>query len=441
MESGKWAIHNNRIAEMIQQDLSNVKIAQLLLGTTESKDKNKDVNSLSIHIYRFRKRNTIANHTQAFEDFKTESDTKSNNYSSGKSFMPSAWSVELQRFYTIDEFCDVYGLDKTTVKSSKLITHNAANITYNIVFYTPEEETLIDIEKSLEDLVQKYISSVPALKEPLNTGNEEWFDRLVYTDAHCGMSVQGNGDPLYDGKWDKEEFMLRQKEMISHVLRFKKSNLLVIDDLGDFLDGLGGETTRRGHKLPQNMNDKEVFDLGVEFKITLVESLLEEYDTIICNNVTEDNHAGVFGYFVASAVKSILEAKYPGRVTVRNMKRFMEHYTIGSHTFVLSHGKDSESLKFGFKPNLDAVQAEKIDQYCKEHGLYNGNLIEFSKGDSHLGLYDDSSSNDFQYYNYPAFSPPSNWVKTNFKMTKSGFRFYNIEKNTTTKIAIPYIFK
>ena len=245
------------------------------------------------------------------------------------------------------------------------------------------------------------------------------------------MNVQGkDGDPLYDGKWDEEEILSRLEHMIDHVKRFKSSDILIIDDLGDFMDGLGGQTTRKGHELPQNMNDKEAFDLALRFKLTLVDALVLEYDKIICNNVTNDNHSGVFSYFVSSAVKGILEQRYPETVKVNSLKRFMHHYSIENHTFVVSHGKDIGENKFGFKPKLDAIQAEKIDQYCKEHKLYNGNFIEFSKGDSHQAIYDDTTSNDFSYYNYPAFSPPSNWVKTNFKNSKSGFNFFNIQKDS-----------
>ena len=63
-----------------------------------------------------------------------------------------------------------------------------------------------------------------------------------------------------------------------------------------------------------------------------------------------------------------------------------------------------------------------------------------TKGDSHVGLFDYTTSNDFEYFNYPAFSPPSNWVKTNFKNSKSGFVFFNIDKESNTKVTIPYWF-
>lgn len=311
----------------------------------------------------------------------------------------------------------------------------------HIAFFTEDEEAVLEVDNHLEEIIQKYINPIQSISRGDVIVNGEWFDRLVYSDTHIGMDVNGkNGDPLYEGKWDKEELLSRLDIMIQHVKTYQKSDTLIIDDLGDFLDGMGGQTTRKGHELPQNMNDKEVFDLALEFKIKLVDSLLENYNSIICHNITNDNHSGVFSYFVSSAIEKILNLKYPSRVTTKTIKKFIDHYSIDRHTFVISHGKDQGENRYGLKPKLDAVQAEKIDQYCKEHKLYNGNFIEFSKGDSHQALYDDTTSNDFQYYNYPAFSPPSNWVGTNFKKSKSGFRFYNIKKDDDVKIAIPYWF-
>ena len=374
-------------------------------------------------------------------DLGNSTETETNQYKPELSNMPSAWCAEKGRFYTIEEFCDVYGLDKNSVKSSKLVSHNASHMTYNIAFFNEEEEAILDVDKHLDEVIQKYIEPVPSNVAGNILNNNEWFDRLVYSDVHVNMNVNGkDGDALYEGKWDEEEVLKRLDLMIEHVKTFKKSNTLVITDLGDFLDGLSGQTTRKGHELPQNTNDKDAFELALKFKIKLVDSLVNDFDTIICNNITNDNHAGLFSYFVSSAVEKILTQRYSGKVKVNTMKRFINHYSIGKHTFVEMHGKDIGEMKFGFKPKLDAVQADKLDQYCKEYKLYNGNYIEVSKGDSHQAIYDDTTSNDFSYYNYPAFSPPSNWVKTNYSNTRSGFNFFNIHKEQNLKISIPYWF-
>lgn len=376
------------------------------------------------------------------EDLENASNTDSNNYSNDKQ-KPikgfNAIGVD-NKLMNIEEYCKHYNLDVNKIRSYKLITHSG--IPYiNCVFYTSEEDAVLDVDKHLEEIIQKYIKPLPDTKVIPQKTNFDLFDRLIFTDVHIGMDVNGKiGDPLYDGVWDKEEILSRLSAMISHVKTFKSSNTLIIDDLGDFLDGLGGQTTRKGHELPQNMNDKEVFDLALQFKTVLVDSLINDFDTIVCNNITNDNHSGVFSYFVSSAVKQILEQRYPNKVTVNSLKRFMNHYSIGDKTFIISHGKDIGENRYGLKPKLDAVQSEKIDQYCKENRLYNGNNIEFSKGDSHQAIYDDTTSNDFSYYNYPAFSPPSNWVKTNFKNSKSGFNFFNISKSQNIKISIPYWF-
>ncbi len=391
-----------------------------------------------------RKFSKIINKNGLKEDLDNDTVTETNQYSNDKEsqemFMPSAWDAESDKFLSIDEYCERYNLPKDQVRSSKLVSHLSSHMIYNIAFNpTIHEQTGID-EEFIESIVQKYIKPIPIVVEDL--GDREWFDRLVISDVHIGMDVNGskNVEPLYNGKWDKEEIFTRLNSTIQHVIRFKKGNTLVIDELGDLVDGLGGQTTRKGHELPQNMSDKESFDCAVDFKISLVEGLLNIYDKVICNSITEDNHSGIFSYFVNSTVKSILEEKY-ANVTYNVIERFIDHYSIGKHTFLICHGKDSESLKFGFKPVLDTKQAEKIDQYCKEHKLYNGNYIEFGKGDSHQSIFDDTTSNDFVYYNYPAFSPPSNWVKSNFKNSKSGFMFFNVDELSQTKIKIPFYFE
>jgi len=50
------------------------------------------------------------------------------------------------------------------------------------------------------------------------------------------------------------------------------------------------------------------------------------------------------------------------------------------------------------------------------------------------------TSDMFNYYNYPAFSPSSEWVQTNFKKGMSGFEFFNFNEKGN-KTHHPYKFK
>ena len=71
---------------------------------------------------------------------------------------------------------------------------------------------------------------------------------------------------------------------------------------------------------------------------------------------------------------------------------------------------------------------ELVSEIEKKDKLHS-QKIEFSKGDSHQYIFDNSTSKHFSYQNFPAFSPPSNWVQTNFQNSISGFVHFNYYKN------------
>jgi hypothetical protein len=245
---------------------------------------------------------------------------------------------------------------------------------------------------------------------------------------------------LYAQDWNRGALNCRIDIMAMEVVNNRKSDVLIIDELGDFMDGWNAQTTRGGHDLPQNMTNEEAFEAGLSAKIRLIEMLAGHYSLIECNNICEDNHSGAFGYVVNSAFKRIIENKF-NNVTVNNMQKFMNHYIIGDCGFILTHGKDSRNLKFGFKPVLDPAAVDKISQYIRHHhDLRACKHIEFSKGDSHQCLFDMCSSDEFDYFNYPAFSPSSEWVQTNFKKGRSGFVIQHINVTTGKKDFKPYFF-
>lgn len=298
----------------------------------------------------------------------------------------------------------------------------------NPLYKTQEETEAENIFETFLSNFEKIIETIEPLELKEVIYNTH-FDKLVFTDVHIGMNPNPDGYSLYGGKWDEAELNKRFNEIYNLSVKNQKSNVLYIDDLGDYLDGWDAKTVRREHDLPQNMDNQKAFDVAVKAKINLVESLLKHYDKIYLHNICEDNHAGAFGYVVNSAVKMYLEAKHPN-VVVTNQRKFIDHYTVNGFTFITSHGKDSKNLRFGFKPFLDSAQIEKIHNYIFENRLNNGNKIEFLKGDSHQCIFDESSSDLFNYYNFPALSPSSNWVQTNFKRGKSGFFFFNYFDDT-----------
>lgn len=296
------------------------------------------------------------------------------------------------------------------------------------VITEPIKEAKIDLEQI--DFTKYFEGKITPIEvKAKKVKQKSLFDRAIITDVHVGMKVT-DGYSLYDGLWNEEELFKRRDVFVNEIIKNQKSNVLLLHELGDFMDGYNGMTTRGGHELPQNMDNQKAFDVGLQFKITLIDALIHYYDKINIVNICNDNHAGSFGYIVNSAFKSYIELKYKN-VVVTNQRKFIDHYVIKNRCFILSHGKDEKSLKFGFKPHLDAVQIEKIKNYIDEYKLHNYQ-IEFSKGDSHQLLFDLTSSTAFEYQNFGAFSPPSDWVKVNFKNTKSSFTTMNYYDNQKT---------
>jgi len=335
-----------------------------------------------------------------------------------KEFVLSAWNDE-GYMMDIDQYCSHYQLPRADVKEYKLVSHTGTPY-YNIRFKEVAESEVMNFD--LEEIVKKHIKPVkvdsvyvPIIKD------ENDFDTLTYTDVHIGMDTNPDNKAMYSEKWDRIHALASCDRMIKETINNQKSSTLIIDELGDFLDGYNQQTTRGGHALPQNMSNEEAFDTALEFKMRLIDGLAPYYTSIMINNICNDNHAGSFGYFVNKAFKDICSVKYP-EVEVNNYNKFINHYYMDNTCFVITHGKDDTSLKFGFKPHLDTKGIEKIDQYLKQNDVYkHASKIVFKKGDSHQALFDMCSTDDFFYFNYPALSPSSMWVQNNFKKGRRGF--------------------
>lgn len=390
--------------------------------------------------YEERYRHQVSRHKLGSNDSITSDNSYAKKPIAVPSDMPSAWDASENKFLDIDEYCAKYGLPKDQVKSSKLVAHAAGHMVYNIVFSDGTSLEEFDPEFLLE-LMSEIIEINPSIST-IDVKKQEYFDRLIFTDAHLGMEPQGgkNTNPMYEASWTQKDIEETVRVMIEQTLANKRGDLLVVSDLGDFLDGFGGHTTRGGHGLPQTMSDKEVFAFALKLKISILDRLIPFYKEIWWNDITNDNHGGTFSWMLSHAFKNLAETKHNGKAIVNVVDKFMHHYTIGCHTFIECHGKDSIEMKFGLKSSPDAKAIEKVDHYCKKHNLYNGNLIEFSMGDQHQSKVDETTSNDFEYIAYPALSPASNWVATNFTSQRRGFVMQNIMTHKKVKTRTPYYF-
>ena len=420
----KWKDYNTEIIKLLPLH-NNTKIAEILLinGTY------KQIETFRRYVSILRgitpvQGNVIAGKDKDIDTEQTE--TKINDYEPKKRIFTAIGKDG--SIMNIETYCRYYGLDFDKVRSFKLVSHTGIPF-YNIAFYESEEiaeNKEIDFTSIFKNKIKPVIPTYKRIEQ-----DGSIFDRLVISDIHIGMNVNPDGYSLYGGEWNEKELEKRLRDVVNTVVAQQKSSYLIIHDLGDLMDGWDGYTTRGGHKLPQNMDNQEAYDIGVKFKIRLIDSLIPFYNKIKVVNICNDNHGGAFTYVVNSAFKSYVELKF-NNVTVTNQRKFIDHYFEENKCFILTHGKDDKSLKFGFKPILDSKQIEKIKNYIDENKLHNYQ-IEFSKGDSHQLMFDSSTSKHFEYQNFGAFSPPSNWVQTNFQNSISSFTFFNYFENQKTQ--------
>lgn len=347
----------------------------------------------------------------------------------------NAWDPDTNQVMDIEQYCKRYNLPYQNVRSCKLVTHTGTPY-YNIAFdetkFFEKDMTEALFTRVIKELTKGYPRRRIAPKE-YTTGT---LVRLIISDTHIAMETDESGFGLYGGVWNAKELMER-KETIVEALADYLGELHIID-LGDLMDGWNAHTVRQQHPLPQNMDNEEAFEVGCRFKVSLVDAVVElgNFHTVKLYNICNDNHSGAFGYVVNHAVKLILEAKYAD-IKIHNLRKFINHYTWNNHAFIMSHGKDAKHLKFGFPVHLDKKGKDKIEEYIRFEKL-EGYQVTFEKGDSHQMLLDYCSASTFDYFNYPALSPSSEWIQTNYTKGRSGFVIMEIhdERKTVT----PYWF-
>lgn len=352
--------------------------------------------------------------------------------------LPFSAIDENGKFMNEQQTCEKYNLPYNKLKKANLITHNS-KITWNMEFAYSVEEPQLDTD-FFEDVVKDLCELQKYDVKPV--ADTETADRVIISDLHVGMETSGNINtiPVYDDPWNADVLENRRQEMCEYILKKRRSSILYIDDLGDGADGVGGHTSRGGHKLPQNMNDRDIFKTLLYFRIKVLDQLVPHYERIVCNLVMDSNHGPKLDQIVGEAVKLIASCKYDN-VKIVLHDRFISHYVVGKNTFILCHGKDAYENKFGMKPILDHKVQRKIDEYCQFHNLINGNTIEFSKGDSHQAIFDHSTSKNYSYMSYPCFATNSNWAKMNFQNGNSGFAFQTFNLDGRDRSQSLYYFK
>ena len=239
---------------------------------------------------------------------------------------------------------------------------------------------------------------------------------ISLSDIHVGASVSNNS--IYYNEWNEEELNNRLELIVKSLSKFDEIDNIVVFNLGDSLDGYKGETTRGGHLLPQNMNDKEQVKVFIRQMLQFFDNLYETFDvpmSYYC--VGESNHDGDFGWLANEKLASMLELKYPD-MPIEIFDKYMDFVEINGTMFILSHGKDNKDMFRNLPLVLDINTESKINEYIDYYGLeqVTDNII-FVKGDLHQSAL--THGKKFSYWSVGSIFGASEWIHKNMGNSKA----------------------
>lgn len=300
--------------------------------------------------------------------------------------------------------------------------------------------TLDDIEEILNNVFKQKTFS-PIRSYPQISNNKALF--VYISDRHIGAYVSDVA--MYENSYDSVNYEARMKLLLHEIIYqqqvYGRFEDIYVIDLGDKMDGQNGQTTRGGHKLPQNMSNRQAFETAIRVDKEFFDQLIQ---ADLANNIhlyqnTNSNHGGDFDYMVNRALEIYINARYPD-VETRILQKFVEHMIYGQHCILLTHGKDDEDMKHGLPLHLN----DKTENYFRKYMMYHKidpdqYTVSIIKGDLHQGTSQDTYG--FRYRNVLSLFGGSKWIGTNFGPNKGGCSFEVIEPGTERIVESKIVFK
>ena len=140
--------------------------------------------------------------------------------------------------------------------------------------------------------------------KPIRISNKGFTNKslmLHLSDIHVGACLESGN--LYDNNWNEEELERRLDAIVDLVSGFGSLDHIVINMLGDYLDGMDNMTARRDHVMPQNMDNREQFNVFIRNMLSFIGQLAYYASKITIYAVPEGNHDGISGYMAIKALE------------------------------------------------------------------------------------------------------------------------------------------
>lgn len=274
--------------------------------------------------------------------------------------------------------------------------------------YMKENADLKEQLTNFGDLISTADLNLEPFKCEISKSNKDLF--IYLSDMHIGAEVGENS--LYNNTYNKEEVRRRLITIFQTIYNIDGYDNIVVCNIGDSLDGEDNQTTRGGHYLPQNMDNKEQIKCFLELMSEFFNSL-----ATIPNNgiyyyaVGESNHGGTYEYATQLALSNILEVK---GVKCKVFDKFIGYFEHKDQTFILCHGKDNKDMFKNWPLTLNDKIEGIINEYMDINGISRAIVI---KGDLHQSA--TTYGKRFVYKSVGSLFGSSGWIMKNFGNTKA----------------------
>jgi hypothetical protein len=247
------------------------------------------------------------------------------------------------------------------------------------------------------------------------------------SDLHVGAKVDPNS--LYANEYNVEECRRRLAQLAEDIAsECVPGDQIIINLLGDMLDGFDNTTARRSQFIPQNLNNfeqvRQFLNLMDEFFVNLLQ-IFDPKDIFVFS-VQCGNHAGASEYAALQALMSKLQFSYNIACTLS--EEFFLYYEVGNHSYVLTHGKDANHMKRGLPINLDDKTQLMVYDWLKDKQIdTTDKIVHVVKGD----LHQDNINNRFRfdYRNVLSLFGASDYSQMNFSRSSYGVSYDVIKGN------------
>ena len=240
---------------------------------------------------------------------------------------------------------------------------------------------------------------------------------LHLSDIHVGAALSSTC--LFDNTWNEKELERRLKSLVKEITNLGAFDTIIINFLGDYLDGMDGMTARRDHVMPQNMDNKEQFNIFIKHMMHFIDDI-----HALCNNiqiyaVPEGNHGGYADYFAIKALEYAVKSYLPN-VEFTVFDRYYGIFEVQGHTYISMHGKDGQFMKKPMPLNLNDATSTLLRDWMDRENLI-GNNIHIVKGDLHSNNL--NSCRKFDYRNVLSLFGDSDYSQMNYVSNTYGVSY------------------